>query len=70
MAELQLIEAHYIHSYKIHPVGLLWSKYISLSADSSLRGHIWGKYNKIDFHYFVMSYLNGAHRFAIAPTTF
>jgi hypothetical protein len=44
MAKLQPIEAHYIYTViKCHPVGLLSFKYISLLADSFVRGHILGK---------------------------
>jgi hypothetical protein len=70
MAKLQPIEAHYIHSYKMPPVGLLWSKNISLLADGALRGHILGKCNKIDPNYFKMSFLKCGLRFALAPTIF
>jgi hypothetical protein len=52
MAELQPIEGTTYTLIKCHPVGLLSSKYISLLADSSLLGHVLGKYNKIDPHYF------------------
>jgi hypothetical protein len=72
MAKLQPIEAQRT-TYtviKCHPVGLLWSKYISLLADTELRGHILGKCNKIDPHYFKMSYLKCGLRFGQAPTIF